>query len=152
MLLPYFWYPQVEHGILVKAYHSLTKQMNLIFKKRLWYIMLEQFLMKYTWSGVGMIMTSIPLLTSTKNESELSSVCMVYFLCNFLTNNLSVFAWYCLTKCVINKCNLAGKESDGGVSERTQYFTTAKNMLMSGADAVERLLTSYKVSNKGMVV
>ncbi|KAK4318120.1 hypothetical protein Pmani_010865 [Petrolisthes manimaculis] len=96
---------KVEHGILVKAYHSLTKQMILIFNKRLWYIMLEQFLMKYTWSGVGMIMTSIPLLTSTKNESE---------------------------------------ESDGGVSERTQYFTTAKNMLMSGADAVERLLTSYK--------
>lgn len=37
------------------------------------------------------------------------------------------------------------EKADGGVSERTQYFTTAKNMLVSGADAVERLLTSYKV-------
>ena len=36
-------------------------------------------------------------------------------------------------------------ESDGGVGERTQYVSTAKNMLQSGADAVERLMTSYKV-------
>ncbi|XP_050686185.1 ATP-binding cassette sub-family D member 2-like [Eriocheir sinensis] len=96
---------KVELSILQQGYQSLVRQMNTIFNKRLWYIMLEQFLMKYVWSGAGMVMTSIPLLTSTVNESE---------------------------------------KADGGVSERTQYFTTAKNMLASGADAVERLLTSYK--------
>ncbi|CAL4107241.1 unnamed protein product, partial [Meganyctiphanes norvegica] len=96
---------KVELNILQRAFQSTVEQSKVIFNKRLWYIMLEQFLMKYVWSGAGMVMVSIPLLTSTKNEVG---------------------------------------ESDGGVSDRTQYFTTAKNMLQSGADAIERLMTSYK--------
>ena len=30
------------------------------------------------------------------------------------------------------------------ISERTQYMTTAKNILISGGDAAERLMSSYK--------
>ena len=38
-------------GALRKAYKSLVKQSSIIFQKKLWYVMLEQFLMKYGWAG-----------------------------------------------------------------------------------------------------
>jgi len=61
---------QVELSYLEKAYDSLVDQMNTIFSQRLWYVMLEQFLMKYVWSGTGMIMVSLPILTSSRREGE----------------------------------------------------------------------------------
>ncbi len=42
---------EVEHNNLKKAYKSLAKQSVQIFNQRLWYVMLEQFLMKYGWAG-----------------------------------------------------------------------------------------------------
>lgn len=53
---------EVEHGLLKRAYHELTQQSLNIYKKRIPYIAIEQFLMKYLWSGTGMLMLAIPIL------------------------------------------------------------------------------------------
>lgn len=45
---------RVEFLQLREAYRRLTAQMNIIYSQRLWFIMLEQFFMKYVWSGTGM--------------------------------------------------------------------------------------------------
>lgn len=85
----------------------LAQQMDIIFGKRLWYIMVEQFLMKYIWTVSGMIVVAVPLLLGdNKKNSKLTP--------------------------------------DEGVSERTRAFTTAKDLLVNGADAIERIMTSYK--------
>uniref|UniRef100_A0A1A9WYA2 ABC transporter domain-containing protein n=1 Tax=Glossina brevipalpis TaxID=37001 RepID=A0A1A9WYA2_9MUSC len=103
---------KVELQQLRQAYNRLVNQMNYIFTQKLWFIMLEQFFMKYVWSGTGMVMVSLPILMGSNKRSY---------------QNVDVSA-----------------DMDSSVSERTQYLTTARNLLISAADAIERLMTSYK--------
>lgn len=49
---------------------------------------------------------------------------------------------------VSNPTHILDNDPDGGVSERTRGFATAKSLLYSSADAAERLMVSIKELNE----
>ncbi|XP_060534112.1 ATP-binding cassette sub-family D member 1 [Cylas formicarius] len=121
---------KVEQSHLRSAYRILVQHMEHMFAVKLWFVMLEQFLMKYVWSGTGMIVVSLPILLPSKTKSKLKRAKR-----NLLSLPLP-------TSDDDRATDLEPIEDS--VSERTHYFTTAKNLLITGSNAVERLMSSYK--------
>jgi ABC-type uncharacterized transport system fused permease/ATPase subunit len=61
---------QNELSQLQRGYKALISQMNTIFWQKLWYIQLEQFLMKYMWSASGLVMVGIPVMYTANARRE----------------------------------------------------------------------------------
>lgn len=89
---------EVEKKQLQSAYARVEEQTKALDEKKLWFVVLEQFLMKYVWYASGMVMIAGPQLFAEK----------------------------------------------GDAADRAQNFTVSQGLLESAADAVERIMSSYK--------
>ncbi|KPJ17895.1 ATP-binding cassette sub-family D member 2 [Papilio machaon] len=154
---------KVELGQLQSAYKQLVVQMTTVFNKKLWYVMLEQFCMKYVWSGTGMVMLALPILTGRRSDATLGSQLQSAYkqLVVQMTTVFNKKLWYVMLEQFCMKYVWSGtgmvmlalpiltgrrsdESNDEGISARTEYMTTSRNLLNSAADAIERLMSSYK--------
>nr|XP_039259409.1 ATP-binding cassette sub-family D member 1-like [Styela clava] len=108
---------KAELNLLQRCYQSLEKQTHKIYLHRLWYIMVEQFFMKYVWGASGMLMTAIPILTA-KGYSDKAT-------------EEEIAEWEAVTE-------------DQAMGLRTESFMATRNLLLNAADAIERIMSSYK--------
>lgn len=125
---------KVEQSQLRSAFRMLSQHLEHMFGVKLWFVMLEQFLMKYVWSGTGMIVVSLPILLATGPSMKPKSGGNKLMNLPILSEDPAV---------ALSSAAVVDDLQDS-VSERTHYFTTAKNLLITGSNAVERLMSSYK--------
>ena len=59
----------IERGVLQQSYDDLIKHINYIYRKKIWYTMLEQFLMRYV-CGACLLPSTLLLLTSAPVEGN----------------------------------------------------------------------------------
>lgn len=118
---------ELEKSILDKTYSRLIKHINSIYRIRIGYNMFEDFIVKYSWSAVGLLMASIPVFFPdfaggrTKRDEALLETQAVD-----LINNVEKPAL------------------DAKTGSRTQGFITNKRLMVSLADAGGRVMYSYK--------
>jgi hypothetical protein len=62
---------KIEHGVIARSYYALVKHMNLIFQQRVFYTMLEGFLMKYVWSAIGMNIIAFPTFIADFKQQKI---------------------------------------------------------------------------------
>lgn len=112
---------EAEKDTLDKGYFTLIKHVNLILRRRLYHGFMEDFVIKYFWGALGLILCSVPVffkipgqITQTMGDRTESK--------SFHTVLGYVF---CLTLFSID-------------------FVTNRRMLLSSSDAFGRLMFSYK--------
>jgi ABC-type uncharacterized transport system fused permease/ATPase subunit len=71
---------KIEHGVIARSYYALVKHMNLIFQQRVFYTMLEGFLMKYVWSAIGMNIIAFPTFLADYKQQKIEKGTPIIYL------------------------------------------------------------------------
>ncbi|WAR64100.1 hypothetical protein PtB15_16B260 [Puccinia triticina] len=105
---------EIEKNIIERAYFSLIKHINWVYKVRLWHGMVEDGIIKWVWGSLGLMICSIPVF--------------------FNINPPPAGVGEALKKAL----------PDSDMGGRTQGFVTNRRLLLSASDAFGRVMYSYK--------
>lgn len=114
----------MEHELLDKGFKELKKWMEGIYRVKVGYNMLEDFVLKYTWSALGFVITSLPVFLpglniapepASKSSSGGSSLELI-----------------------------ESTEGSDQAGSRTKQFITNKRLMLNLADAGSRMMYSIK--------
>ncbi|CAG8502868.1 1897_t:CDS:10 [Cetraspora pellucida] len=61
---------EVEKSILDRNYFALIKHINRIFRKRIYHGMLEDFIIKYFWGAMGLVLCSVPVFFTISDNKK----------------------------------------------------------------------------------
>jgi len=106
---------KIEHGILNVRYDKLVRHVNHVLKLKIPHSMIEGMIVKYVSSVVGLVVCAVPVFFTDSDGS------LVFDL---------------------NKAAQIGKS--GGTGNRTAQYTTNRRYLINLAEAIGRILYSYK--------
>jgi ATP-binding cassette subfamily D (ALD) long-chain fatty acid import protein len=120
-----------EKSILNRIYLNLIKHMNLMLKRRIAYNVLEDFMIKYVWSAVGLGVCALPIFLPVQALNMTS-------LWDLVKQNQ-------LQKTMVEPEDpQAPPETPTAARSHAQSFITNKRLLMSLADAGGRIMYSMK--------
>ncbi|KAJ3373910.1 hypothetical protein GGF31_008795 [Allomyces arbusculus] len=109
-----------ERHILESSYLALIRHVNSIFRTRVWFNMVEDWVIKYFWGATGLIICSGPVFLPRTQPPK-----------RRLSDRIAGET-------------LATTGSDNALGSRTQDFVTNRRLLLSSSDAFGRLMYSYK--------
>lgn len=118
----------------------LVQHMQHTFGVKLWFVMLEQFLMKYVWSGTGMVVVSLPILLAS-SRSRLADEQIV-------DREIVAPGRACSADTGTTLGVPVPSIATDSIGERTHYFTTAKNLLITGGTSLILFLFFVIMTNR----
>ncbi|KAK4950899.1 ATP-binding cassette long-chain fatty acid transporter pxa1 [Elasticomyces elasticus] len=114
-----------EHTLLDQGFRELRKWMESIYRIKIGYNMLEDFVLKYSWSAFGYLITSLPVFLPT--------------LGGLTSRDMPAASAKKLSAATAELI-----EHDNGSGGRMKQFITNKRLMLSLADAGGRMMYSIK--------
>lgn len=65
-----------EEKILTRTYHSLVQNLNCMFRRKITFVMMEDFIIKYFWGAMGLVVCALPVFITPHSGRDKSRLDM----------------------------------------------------------------------------